>query len=120
MNYMHTQLRYSSVSKTNNDSELYYSVKSSCAGALIDDTIHRCQINLAQIRSNIGFCEEWETRVPEEKPLGAEYRTNKLPSYDAWLGFFVFYWGKNRFLLVSLINVFIRNQTRLKWLKKHG
>ena len=106
---------YSSVSKSNNYSKLYYSVKSSCTGELIEDTIHRCQINLAQIRSNIGFCVEWE-----RKPLGAEYRTNKFPSYDEWMGFSCSIRKKNRFLLVSLINVFNRHQTRLKWLKKHG
>ena len=35
-------------------------------------------MKLTQINSNIGFCGEGKTRVPGEKPLGAEKRTNKL------------------------------------------
>ena len=42
-------------------------------------TIHsRNQIKSTQIKSNVGFRGEGKTGVPGEKPLGAEWRTNKL------------------------------------------
>jgi len=36
------------------------------------------QINTNQVKSNVGFWLEGKTRVPGEKPLRAEKRTNKL------------------------------------------
>jgi len=36
-----------------------------------------------QIKSNVAFAGEGKIGVPGEKPLDAEYRTNKLnPTYD--------------------------------------
>ena len=36
------------------------------------------EIKSTQIKSNVGFRGEGKTGVPGEKPLGAEWRTNKL------------------------------------------
>ena len=36
------------------------------------------EIKSTQIKSTVGFRGEGKTRVPGEKPLGAEKRTNKL------------------------------------------
>ena len=36
------------------------------------------EIKSNQIKSNICFCGEGKTGIPREKPIGAEWRTNKL------------------------------------------
>ena len=45
---------------------------------LYNNELYNSKFFTNQIKSNVGFWREGKTRVPREKPLRAEYRTNKL------------------------------------------